>query len=580
MRIYLSAWLAITLLVCLVVYARARISLGPMPDRATQTWALAFLAASSRGESAPEPPASANSYRAAGPIIVSAYERGRLLGRFVGGRELAPTLERALAKLGAVPRRAVWRVVVTRGEGPLLTRIPGLSQLSLVPMRDGLVARAGGKSAYLTPDDLVEREAYDTAVRPPIPDLTFGTDLEPLFDDLARALELEPAELRDRAEIARVVLAPLSAATEPEHYSREAILDAARDHARFILRHQQESGRFTYVYDARRDRPRGAGYSLARHGGTAFFLAQVARVLDMPEARIGATRALYYLRDEALATCGAPDRACAVWADRVEFGASALAALASAELLRSTDLPEIRDLLARLLAFIRAQQRPDGELMHEYDRERDQPIDVQRMYYSGEAALALLAGYESLGDARDKAAAARVMTHLTGAGWNFFGARYFYGEEHWTCQAVARAARHMDVSGALDFCLRWGGYQGRLQYGPGETPWPASGAFGVGPVLLPRVTMAASRVEALAPIYRVLRTRGRDDAGLRTVLERSVGLLMRMRWGAEQAHHFARPSAAMGGMPSTLADLTSRADMVQHSGSALLAWADLLTVPD
>jgi hypothetical protein len=218
--------------------------------------------------------------------------------------------------------------------------------------------------------------------------------------------------------------------------------------------------------------------------------------------------------------------------------------------------------------------------MHEYDRENDRPIDVQRMYYSGEAALALLAGYEVTGDPRDKAAAARVMTHLTGAGWSFFGSRYYYGEEHWTCQTVARAAPHMDVSKALDFCLRWAGYQRRLQYLPGQTPWNSSGAYGVGPVLLPRVTMAASRVEALVPIYRVQLRRGQRNEPLREMLERSVGLLLRMRWDASDAHLFARPAAAVGGMPSTLAQLTSRADMVQHAGSALLGWADLLTQSD
>jgi hypothetical protein len=202
------------------------------------------------------------------------------------------------------------------------------------------------------------------------------------------------------------------------------------------------------------------------------------------------------------------------------------------------------------------------------------------MYYSGEAALALLVGYEVLGDPKDKAAAARVMTHLTGAGWSFFGSRYFYGEEHWTCQAVGRAAKHMDVSNALDFCLRWGGYQRRLQYGPGQTPWDASGAFGVGPVLLPRVTMAASRVEALVPIYQLQLRRGRHDEPLRQMLERSVGLLLRMRWSEKDAHLFARPVAAMGGMPSTLAELSSRADMVQHAGSALLGWAEVLTAPN
>lgn len=582
---YLAAWIALTLVACVVIYARSRIPLGPMPDHASQVWALSFLKAAGTGKPRLEPPASARSYRAAGPILVSAYDRGKVVARYVGGTDLVSTLERAITQIGRVPSRTIWRVLVTRGEGPLLSSVPGLSLFSLVPLRDGIVARTGDskapRTAYLTPDDLLEREAYDHAVSPPIPDLTFGTGLEPLFRELAEALELAPATLRTHAKLARVAMSPIETAPDYAHFTRQDLLDAARAHALFLLRHQDEEGRFTYVYDARHDRERpGSGYSLARHAGTAFFLARASRDLNMLEARVGTLRALRFLREHALGTCGAPDRSCAVWRDRVEFGASALAALASAEFLQSGDDPEVRELLRGLLTFVRSQQRPDGEFMHEYDRERDKPIDIQRMYYSGEAALALLVGYEVLGDPKDKAAAARVMTHLTGAGWSFFGSRYFYGEEHWTCQAVGRAAKHMDVSNALDFCLRWGGYQRQLQYGPGQTPWQASGAFGVGPVLLPRVTMAASRVEALVPIYQLQLRRGRGDEPLRQMLERSVGLLLRMRWTEKDAHLFARPVAAMGGMPSTLAQLSSRADMVQHSGSALLGWAEVLTVPD
>lgn len=579
---YVGVWLTLTLITCSIVYARARISLAPVPDAPAQGWAFAYLNAAQSGANLPPPPESAKSYRAAGPLIVSAYDRGKLLGRLVGGTDLVSTLERAVAQIGRVPKRAIWRVLVVRGEGPLLSSIPGLSLFSLVPLRDGLVARVSpDKAAYLTPDDIQEREAYDTAVSPPVPDLTFGTQLEPLFETLAGALDLTPESLQTKAAVKRVVFTPLRAAPEPEHYSRPQVLDAARENARFILRHQSAEGRFTYIYDARHDRESpGAGYSLARHSGTAFFLARAARDLQMPEAREGAIKALGFVTSQALGTCGSFDRLCATWNDRAEFGASALTALASAELLQSGDLPEIRELLRGLLAFLRAQQRPDGELMHEFDRNANRPVDVQRMYYSGEAANALIAGYEVLGDPRDKAAALRVMQHLTGAGWSFFGARYYYGEEHWTCQAVGRAARHMDVSSALDFCLRWGGYQRRLQYLPGQTPWNSTGAFGVGPVLLPRVTMAASRVEALIPIYRLILQRGQKNAELRQMLERSVGLLLRMRWDADDAHLFARPAAAMGGVPSTAADLTSRADMVQHAGSALLGWADVLTHPD
>jgi hypothetical protein len=98
----------------------------------------------------------------------------------------------------------------------------------------------------------------------------------------------------------------------------------------------------------------------------------------------------------------------------------------------------------------------------------------------------------------------------------------------------------------------------------------------VGPVLLPRVTTAASRVEALVPIYRVAKPRGIDLTSTRMLIERSLGLLLRMRWAPGPAHLFARPAAALGGVPSTAADLRSRVDMVQHAGSAMLAWAEVL----
>jgi hypothetical protein len=176
------------------------------------------------------------------------------------------------------------------------------------------------------------------------------------------------------------------------------------------------------------------------------------------------------------------------------------------------------------------------------------------------------------------------MRHLTGAAWSFFGSRYFYGEEHWTCQAVAQAERVAGgepsarplLDAGLDFCLRWLGFQRAIEYRKGETPWPAEGALGVGPVLLPRLTTVASRVEAGALIYRVAKARGRDVRALRAQMESNLGLLLRMRWAPGPAHLFFDPRAAHGGLPMTQASLDVRNDFVQHAGSAMLAWAEVL----
>jgi hypothetical protein len=592
MRRYLFGWAVVTASICALIYARSHLALRALPDAASSGWAYAALAAARSG--APEPPAppSAAAYRAAGPIFVSVYAAGTLRARHVGSGTLAEVVRAAAVKFAsdaALQGLRAWRagrgahdalyfrVAVTRGTAPLMASVPGLSVFSLVPLLDGVAASIADRHAYLTPDDLLERNLTDRAVVAPVPDLTFGTDLSAVDQALASELGASLSEFLRTAERTRLRIETLQAEVQSTRVDRANLLRAARDGVGFVLRHQELSGRFTYVYDAQHDESIDArDYNLARHAGTIFFLARAARQLNMPEARAAALRGIAFLRDSALVECGGADRGCIQQGERVELGSSALSALACAELLRGADDPGARALLQSLLGFLRAQQRPDGELMHEYDRAEGHPIDVQRMYYSGEAAMALLAGFEQLGDRRDLDAASKLMAHLTGAGWGFFGARYYYGEEHWTCQAVAKAAAHMPVGSALDFCLRWGKWQQRLQYRAGQTPWSMEGAFGVGPVLLPRVTTAASRIEALVPIYRVAKPRGLDVSGIKDLVERSLGMLLRVRWAPGPAHLFARPEAAVGGIPGTAADLRSRVDMVQHAGSAMLAWAELL----
>lgn len=588
---YLGFWALLTVVASVVVFWLCRLPEVAPPDVASVRWVDTAWAAARRGEPLPPAPASARAYRAAGPTFVSLYATGTRRARRVGEGSLAEAVTAALesftsdAGLRGLPgfqlpskhaERVQLRVAVTTGSGPLLDTLPWLSLFSIVPLRDAVAVDVDGHSAYVTPDDLLEHRLTDTAVDAPVPDLTFGTSLSKVRALLGAELGLgRPLEAGHR--LRRLRIAELSVRHEVSSVDRAQLERAARESVDFVLRHQHGSGRFTYVYDAHTDTEvEGTRYSLARHAGTSFFLARAARQLDSARARAGALRALRYVQQTALGTCGKAERLCVEQRGRVEFGGSALTALACAELLRSGDDAQVRQMLTGLLAFLRAQQREDGEMMHEYSRQQERPVDVQRMYYSGEAALALLTAYEQLRDPRDLEAATRLMAHLTGAGWSFFGARYYYGEEHWTCQAAAKAAAHLQVEPALDFCLRWGRWQERLQYRRGVTPWDVQGAFGVGPLLLPRVTTAASRVEALVPLYQVLLPRRDDLQSTRTLIERGVELLLRARWSPGPEHLFARPSAARGGMPSTQAELRSRVDMVQHAGSAFLSWAEAL----
>jgi|GEM_PF-516999 len=586
---YLGVWALATLFASIALYAYHALPRRAVPEREALLWVEAAFTAARSGEPVPEAPASARDYHAAGPTFVSFYAGGKLRSRHVADASLADSVRAGIERFSAdealralpgyklpskIGERVQLRVAVTTASRGLLESLPWLSSFSLVPLRDGAAAHSGERSAYVLPDDLVEDQLTDNAVVAPIPDLTFGTSLVAVRDRLGTQLDVEHSQ---ELPLQRLRVETLAEPAGPEKLDRASLEQAAREGMAFVLRHQQRSGRFTYLYDAHRGKEvEGVQYNMARHAGTMFFLARAAVQLRSEQAREGALRGLAFVQETALARCGSEERMCVESRGRVEFGASALTALACAELLQSGDHAQAREVLVGLLAFLRAQQRADGEMMHEYSRERDEPVDVQRMYYSGEAALALLTAYEQLHDRRDLQAASRLMTHLTGAGWSFFGARYYYGEEHWTCQAVGKAAAHMQVDSALDFCVRWGNWQKQLQYKGEITPWDVAGAFGVGPVLLPRVTTAASRVEALVPIYRVLSPRGADLLALRGLIEQSLGLLLRMRWAPGPAHLFARPSAARGGMPSTQADLRSRVDMVQHAGSAFLAWADAL----
>jgi hypothetical protein len=574
----------------LFAYFRVRIDASPAPSAAARRWSEAALRAALHGEAPPATPRDAGAYRAAGPILVSLWYEGREVFRREGGRGLERAVLDTAAAIGRdrarggllrdAPDALHPRITVPLGYGAAPVDRPLVRALAVVPLREGLEGRLGADRAVLTPDELLARGALDEGLPTPIPDLRIGVAIDDLLLRLARDLGAEgpgAAGFSVRRFRAATFGGPDFPRPFPEHPSEGALRAAAADGARFLLRHQRPDGRYAYVWDAARGRERDEGYNLPRHAGTSYFLAQVDHLSGMPEARAGALRALRFLERHHLTTCGAPDRLCLrVAPDRADVGTAALTVVAAAELLAKAEDATARRLVEGLTAFLRAQQRPDGELMHEYDLAAQAPIDVQRMYYSGEAAFALLKAHEVTGDARDLDAARRVMAHLTGAGWDFLGSRYYYGEEHWTCIAAGEAGERVDTRAAGEFCERWMRWNDALQFRRGETPWPVAGAYGVGPLLLPRLTPVGSRTEAMVAIYELFERQGRDTRTLRRVIERGLTQMMQWQWRPGPVHLFRDPAAALGGMPGSPAELVSRNDYVQHAGSGFLRWAERL----
>jgi hypothetical protein len=345
--------------------------------------------------------------------------------------------------------------------------------------------------------------------------------------------------------------------------------------ARYLARGVSSEGRFRYLVDAPTNRNMG-GYDWPRHSGATYFLAQAAGLSKDPDIAYAALRAAGYLRDHAMVPCGA--HRCIGDEDLVDIGSSGLALLAFVEIAR-TDLDAAYGLVVpELASFLRSQQRPDGEFMHIYDRKANAPVDRQLLFYSGEAAFALSRANELTHDPMDLDASARALEYLVGPGWRFLGSRYYWGEEHWTCQTMADLWSRVPNRPALDFCLGWNAFNRALQYGPNDTPYDADGAFGFGTIVSPRFTPAGSRTEAAIATLEIARKAGVDAATVAALDDqsrRSLALLVRQQFRPGPSHLFVDPAAVEGALPATGVDWSLRIDYAQHAGCAMIRWLSL-----
>jgi hypothetical protein len=517
-------------------------------------------------------------------IIASVWRGGELVAREVlpSAPAHAETIDETL---GAPGSELVLESVVA--EGPLLARPDLALALSLVPGHDGVVATLGGATAIVTPDDLLDRRAYDHPATLLGVDLPMGTDTEILFALLAERLATTAPRVREGAVLRRIRIersTPLrdetpGARVDGPTLSVDLVRDAARDAALYLARNTGPDGRFRYLVDATSDQEL-PGYDWPRHAGATYFLAQAAEHFHDPDIATACLRAASLMRDHAVLRCG--EGACVGEGSQVDLGSSALGLLAFAEIVRTGLDVGYETLAVRLARFVRDQQRPDGEFMHEYDRTAGHPIDVQYVYYSGEATLALARAHKLSRDPRDLYAAATGLAHLVGPAWRFPGDRYYFGEEHWTCQAMADLWDRAPDAAALEFCERWQAYNRKLQYRSGEAIYDVDGAIGVGPFAPPRLTPVASRCEAgIATLEVISRERSSREAPQQTELEHqlksALALLVRRQMRPGPIALFSDPARVYGAMPGSEVDFALRIDYAQHAGSAMLRWIDLET---
>lgn len=456
----------------------------------------------------------------------------------------------------------------------------------VVPGRDGVVARLRGREARLTVDDLLAAGAYDVDGFVDGSGVPAGVDAELVVGRLAAALGTDARTLAREGTLARARQAPRPLPVPDGPLAPADARRAVRLLARHLAASADASGRFHYLVDAPRGRELG-GYSLARHAGATYFLAQAAGALGDPDVAAGALRAAAWLREEGVGACGASRCVALAEEDDVALGSTALALLAFAE-LRLGDLDHGYGPASRALArTLRSSLRPDGHVVPRFRRSTGAPHDVPTLFVAGQVAFALARASAAYGDAEDLDAAEQALGGLAREiAARPFVSRWIVGEEHWTCLAAGELARARPASpgalAGLSTCRHWLDVQLRLQLDAGDTPFAADGAFSLSPFVTPRTTPAATRAEALGA---ELAANAAIPAGTShetpsptraAALHRAVGwLARRVLYPEVHGHLFADPERASGAMPESEAQLLLRIDYAQHAGSAILGWLAL-----
>ncbi len=505
-----------------------------------------------------------------------------------------------------------------------------------MPGLDGLSLAVAGQEALLTPDDLLLADAL--AGQHPLPqlELEIGLDgdrvvrlaLERLGLDNARyesstrrwsrlAIEsfIEPAAppSPSPASLSPDPLSPDPLSPDPlspdplppdplpvvrgnvpgPPVTRESLLAAAVSGGRYLVRHLQPDGQFDYQYEVVADRhePPSGDYSLPRHGGASYFLAQLFGATHDPALKDAASRALYYLVGAARGGCKRPDRACVGDSFVVDLGSTALALVAAVEYQRTTGDRSFESWAHRLAAFILYMQLPSGDFRHLYFPDEDRINENERLpYYSGEAALALarLAALPDTAPAeaeRLAAASDRALAYLTGPNYDFFVGQFLFAEDHWTCLAADTLWDHISEDHRrryADFCDRFAAFLRRMQFTSddalAEQQPDLVGAYGFGPMLPPHDIPVGSRSECAVSVWRMDQRLGRPGAETRRQVLYAIQFLLGRQLRDDNSWLEPDPDEARGGIVQSDVKRTVRIDGLQHAGSALLRAVELLSV--
>jgi len=554
-----------------------------------------------------------------GPVVISVWHQGDRKARVEGrGPRVADALDAAARALAALPAlakvsaadRAAARIQidVVSARAPILADIGGLELFAMQAGRDGLGAvTAGPREHLLLPDELIRARLLVTQKPiPAIPDLRMGVDMKRAGARMAAADRIPLATWNDLGKTyfrfrtdsfveppgGVGAPLPLERGLPPGPALTAANLRAAAiAGGHYLVNHLAENGRYIYevdlssgrASDPKRPRP----YSLPRHAGVTYFLAELYRhtgekfLLEPIERAFGHFAELVEQGGCSGKTSSGARFACVHQREdqKAALGSTALAVVALCEYKRATRSGRFDPLTHQLAEWLLSMQRPDGSFAHFYDVARGQRDEVaQSLYFSGEAALALVRMHAVYGDPRYLAAAERALDWLVDW-YDFFAGGFFYGEEHWTCIAAEAAWPALRKQRYSDFCLGYGEFLRRQQnqeddFSPDQAD--LAGTFGYTPFLVPNNTPVGSRNEAMISTYLLAQHHGGAPEELRQQILLSMRFALRQQQSADSAFWVEPSAQGLGGVTASAIDPVVRIDYVQHVSSAMLRAAALL----
>lgn len=649
---------AVLLLITWAVYARYRIEVPPRVDAATRAAVLESLRAAVNQDAAPAIAGLDGALD--GPLVVGVWLDGGMKARVTVagdtlGEAVAEASEELRTHVGLEPLSPGQRIhsrikvdlVVRRGRllqpGDFLSDVSGgvLPALGMHPGLDGLGVRVADREVVLLPDELVRGQIL-TASQPLsfVPEFKIGLEFS-IADKTLQALSgLRPEQYlgaerryhrirtdsfveppvgdRERGPV------PLTRGLPPRpELTSETLRESAIAGGRYLVAHLADNGRYIYERNLTNgdatDPSRPGAYSIPRHAGTTYFLAELYRHTGESFLREPVERAFSHLEElvrrggcegvlpdgeefacvidrsdrlmrsiaehESLVAAAAePSPSVLAKLDELrrrrmaDLGSTALAVVALAEYERATKSQRFRPLATRLTAWILSMQRANGSFRHLYVVPLAEPIeDVTLLYYSGEAALALARMYEVTGDERYRDGAHRALNHLVDW-YDFFVGGFIYGEEHWTCIAAEAIWPAVKERRYLDFCRGYAEFLRKQQLQADDFPDQPdlAGAYGVSPFVLPHNTPAGSRSEAMISTYLLSKYHGRPDPAIREQVLAAAHYTLGQQIRPDSSWDVSARANGLGAMPGSAIDRVVRIDYVQHVCSALIRAIPLL----